>query len=528
MSSRIMDRKRKSQNASSSTPTKKRSTTPRPAKRYRRVTESGGTRISNVRTNGAKRLQDVKVIKVPNRRAGPGGFTIVATPRARIGDSGVIDGRRYVVRSEQELRSLIAQRKWSDVELTCTSRITDMSAMFDNAFTFNQSIGAWDTSRVTNMSDMFGDARTFNQPIGAWDTSRVVDMGLMFHGASAFNRPVNGWDTSNVRDMSFMFQNAHTFNQPIGDWNVKKVACMDGMLKSATRFRGNVSDWDRRLGNSVSAYRAFNGTPNGPPTWWYSRGLHQEKEASNMNIDKGRTKRNPTRGRPKSIKNWTTNLYQNIQKMRTSAHTNGVIHTPPGKNDHRAKTAIRANGAIAQYMRNSGVKSPNIPIYIDEKPKFLYRGIHGRQLETLKKGYIRSNEFISFSRSLEIAKKFSIRSGNTGMIFRLDVSKLQHGIPWVWFPDQDINNRRTRSTVESSIAHEREVLFPPGELRLVRKIFSNGVPMYVVTYTPDPNAKSIARQKIVRRLGPAKRNIHHVQDEYERDVSNMFSKLFRS
>ena len=598
-----MDRKRKSQNASSSTPTKKRSTTPRPAKRYRRVTESGGTRISNVRTNGAKRLQDVKVIKVPNRRAGPGGFTIVATPRARIGDSGVIDGRRYVVRSEQELRSLIAQRKWSDVELTCTSRITDMSAMFDNAFTFNQSIGAWDTSRVTNMSDMFGDARTFNQPIGAWDTSRVVDMGLMFHGASAFNRPVNGWDTSrvaemggmfsgasafnqpigawdtsrvtnmsymfmnafafnqpigawdtsrvkdmslmfssarafnrpvngwdtsNVRDMSFMFQNAHTFNQPIGDWNVKKVACMDGMLKSATRFRGNVSDWDRRLGNSVSAYRAFNGTPNGPPTWWYSRGLHQEKEASNMNIDKGRTKRNPTRGRPKSIKNWTTNLYQNIQKMRTSAHTNGVIHTPPGKNDHRAKTAIRANGAIAQYMRNSGVKSPNIPIYIDEKPKFLYRGIHGRQLETLKKGYIRSNEFISFSRSLEIAKKFSIRSGNTGMIFRLDVSKLQHGIPWVWFPDQDINNRRTRSTVESSIAHEREVLFPPGELRLVRKIFSNGVPMYVVTYTPDPNAKSIARQKIVRRLGPAKRNIHHVQDEYERDVSNMFSELFRS
>ena len=52
--------------------------------------------------------------------------------------------------------------------------------------------------------------------------------------------------------------------------------------------------------------------------------------------------------------------------------------------------------------------------------------------------------------------------------------------------------------------------------------------MYVVTYTPDPNAKSIGRQKIVRRLGPAKRNIHHVQDDYERDVSNMFSKLFRS
>ena len=56
------------------------------------MTKLGESRISNIQTNAAKRLQDVKVIKVPNRRAGPGGFTIVATPRAKIGDSGVIDG----------------------------------------------------------------------------------------------------------------------------------------------------------------------------------------------------------------------------------------------------------------------------------------------------------------------------------------------------------------------------------------------------------------------------------------------------
>jgi surface protein len=232
-----------------------------------------------VRTNGAKRLQDIKIVSVPNRRAGPGGYTIVATARARIGDSGVIDGRRYVVRSEQELRSLIRQRMWFEVERTCTSRITDMSAMFDHAFTFNQPIGNWDTSRVTNMSDMFGDARTFNQSVGGWDTSRVTDMSHMFSRAYAFNRPVGewdtssvrymggmfsgayafnqpiAWDTSRVRDMSFMFYAARAFNQPIANWNISRVRDMTGMFDDS-RFRQDLSPWAIRLPNNVEIDRS--------------------------------------------------------------------------------------------------------------------------------------------------------------------------------------------------------------------------------------------------------------------------------
>ena len=246
-----MDRKRKSSNASSSTPTKKRSTTPRPAKRYRRVTESGGTRVSNVRTNDAKRLQDVKVVKVPNRRAGPGGFTIVATPRARVGDSGVIDGRRYVVRSEQELRSLIAQRKWNDVELTCTSRITNMNHLFQNARTFNRPVGHWDTSRVTDMSQMFLEAYMFNQPIGHWDTSRVTDMSQMFSRASAFNQPIGNWNTSRVTDMSEMFLDAYAFNQPIGNWDTSRVTLMIDMFEGASGFSQDLSAWATRLPRNV-------------------------------------------------------------------------------------------------------------------------------------------------------------------------------------------------------------------------------------------------------------------------------------
>jgi surface protein len=261
-------RKRKPPTASSSTPTKKRSTTPRPAKRYRRVTESGGTRVSNVRTNGAKRLQDIKIVSVPNRRAGPGGYTIVATPRARIGDSGVIDGVRYVVRSEQELRSLIAQRKWSEVERTCTSRITNMRYMFSRTsrlrgFNFNLNmLNRWDTSRVTNMSYMFYNAFVFNDRIGAWDTSSVTDMRAMFYGARAFNRPVGEWNTSRVTDMGHMFRGASAFNQPIGAWDTTRVVSMSGMFSGTSAFNQSIGAWETTRVVSMNAMfygaRAFN------------------------------------------------------------------------------------------------------------------------------------------------------------------------------------------------------------------------------------------------------------------------------
>ena len=123
------------------------------------------------------------------------------------------------------------------VNLKDTSNVTNMSWMFYNATSLNQSIGNWDTSNVTDMHGMFLGATSFNQPIGDWDTSNVTNMHSMFKGATSFSQPIGSWDTSNVTDMSGMFSNATSFNQPIGNWDTSRVTDMGLMFWEAESYR---------------------------------------------------------------------------------------------------------------------------------------------------------------------------------------------------------------------------------------------------------------------------------------------------
>lgn len=124
-----------------------------------------------------------------------------------------------------------------------TSQVTSMYEMFCRAHLFNQDIGAWDTSKVTDMALMFFDAYSFNQDIGGWDTSIVKTMRAMFLSARSFNADISGWNTSDVVDMSEMFWNASVFNQDIGGWDTRNVLDMSGIFTRATAFRQDVSRW---------------------------------------------------------------------------------------------------------------------------------------------------------------------------------------------------------------------------------------------------------------------------------------------
>ena len=144
---------------------------------------------------------------------------------------------------------------FSAKDLPDTSRVTDMSSMFDSSSSFDGDIGSWDVSAVTNMRAMFNNAgmdpmndenwdiASFNSDISLWDVSAVTDMSAMFINTS-FNQNISEWVVSSVTTMQSMFILAVDFNQDIGGWDVSAVTNMSSMLNKARGFNQDIGGWD--------------------------------------------------------------------------------------------------------------------------------------------------------------------------------------------------------------------------------------------------------------------------------------------
>ena len=104
-------------------------------------------------------------------------------------------------------------------------------------------IGTWDTSRITDMSALFCDMSTFNESIVDWNTSSVTNMECMFQGCTLFNQPLHLWDTSSVTDMIGMFRNCTSFNQPLHMWNISFVVHKHNMLVNCSSFCQPMGAW---------------------------------------------------------------------------------------------------------------------------------------------------------------------------------------------------------------------------------------------------------------------------------------------
>ncbi len=131
-----------------------------------------------------------------------------------------------------------------NIESWNTENITDMSALFKQAFVFNGNIGSWNTANVTTMEGLFQDAKAFNQNIGNWDTKKVTNMRAMFYQAETFNQDISRWNTGSVKNMDFMFGYTYAFNQNIGNWNTANVTNMGYMFQNAKAFNQNLSNWN--------------------------------------------------------------------------------------------------------------------------------------------------------------------------------------------------------------------------------------------------------------------------------------------
>ena len=133
--------------------------------------------------------------------------------------------------------------------------MNDMSALFDDAASFNGDLSKWDMSGVIDMHRMFNSATSFNRDL-PWDVSRVTEMGGMFAYASSFNGDISKWDVSNVKDMHSMFRNTESFNGDISKWNVSNVESMNGMFREAQSFEQKLCG-DAWINSKATKYIMF-------------------------------------------------------------------------------------------------------------------------------------------------------------------------------------------------------------------------------------------------------------------------------
>lgn len=170
----------------------------------------------------------------------------IKCPQAPTGRTFSLQGKNYLVVDNALLTSKVEDYLGGatvDFSCMCTSKVTDMSSLFDGATNFNQNIRSWDTSNVRDMQRMFKDCGDFNIDIGIWDVSLVESFRLMFRSTNSFNQNIGGWNTSSVSDMDRMFNQSTAFNQDISDWDTSSVTDMDYMFNGASVFNQDLSGW---------------------------------------------------------------------------------------------------------------------------------------------------------------------------------------------------------------------------------------------------------------------------------------------
>ena len=85
---------------------------------------------------------------------------------------------KYKSRTQIDM-TLATHYGWPMGEWCLAPSLQDLSKLFGKKPKFNEDLAKWDTRYVTNMDAMFQNAYAFNQPLQDWDTSRVTSMQRM-------------------------------------------------------------------------------------------------------------------------------------------------------------------------------------------------------------------------------------------------------------------------------------------------------------------------------------------------------------
>ena len=123
-----------------------------------------------------------------------------------------------------------------------TSKVTDMGDMFSMTSLLKElDISSFDTTCVTDMSFMFSYSGVESLDLSHFDTSRITTISYMFSSCSSLHTvDVTGWDTSNVVHMTGAFSSCKNLDTVLGilSWDTSKAEYHDNFMDAGTQING--------------------------------------------------------------------------------------------------------------------------------------------------------------------------------------------------------------------------------------------------------------------------------------------------
>lgn len=118
-----------------------------------------------------------------------------------------------------------------------TSKVKNMSNMFDNAHIPSVSLSGLDCSEVTDMEAMFMNASISQIDLTGLRTSKLTSMGSMFEGCQIKdNLDLSGFNTEKVSSMSSLFENCTATGICLASFKTSNVTNMSSMFSGCSKL----------------------------------------------------------------------------------------------------------------------------------------------------------------------------------------------------------------------------------------------------------------------------------------------------
>ena len=179
--------------------------------------------------------------------------------KLKISSKSKINNYNYFPKNKDELKEivdkLIKERGYNaDLNDIDTSKIKDMSKLFNGIKDLNPNVSNWNVSNVENMDSMFCNCPKFDgRGLENWDVSSVKNMDSMFYNLSTlgnndvFNPDLSYWDLSKCESIKEMFRGCVGFEgKGLENWNLNNLTKF-GLLMSFNnchKFNADVSNWN--------------------------------------------------------------------------------------------------------------------------------------------------------------------------------------------------------------------------------------------------------------------------------------------